>query len=248
MRIALFITCLGDNFLPRHGIAICKLLEHFGHEVSFPVAQTCCGQPFFNNGFHPEAASLALRMARVFEDYQWVVTPSASCAAMVRQHMPELFEAASAEAQQVQELAEKTFQFVEFLDSVLHVEIGGLGAKWQGRATYHPSCHLRTLGGDPCERFLSEIEGLDYRALPRSETCCGFGGSFAIKYPQISGAMVDDKLACIRSTAAETLVSNDPGCSITLATALAGSGGEISCVSFAEILAESLQLLPRTES
>ncbi len=260
MNVALFITCLTDNFYPRAGIAAVKVLERLGCTVSFPQAQTCCGQPMYNNGFHPEARDLARRMIAVFADAPYVVTPSASCAAMLRESYPHLLPGDPSAAA----LAAKTYEFAEFLARILKPDLRALGASWPGAATYHPSCHHRALGPDDhAQALMRQIDGLTFIPLDKAEQCCGFGGAFAIKYPQISAAMARDKAACIRAAGAPTAVCNDAGCTMNIAGACrrahASGGGRGSSggdagdalphfTTLAEIIAESLNLLPRSPS
>ena len=244
MTIALFITCLTDQFYPRSGIAVVKVLEHLGHRVVFPEAQTCCGQPMFNNGYHADARDLARRMIRVFGDYEAIVTPSASCAAMIRQHYPSLFVDGSDERSQAEAFAKKTYEFVEYLVKVHDIDLRALDVKWQGRATYHYSCHLRGLGvHDESEQLIGHVQGMEYQPLSQPQQCCGFGGTFAVKYPQISTAMVRDKVGDIRQTGARTLVCNEAGCSMNIAGACRRDGLDIRTKSLAEIIAEGLGLL-----
>lgn len=244
MTIALFITCLTENFYPRSGIAVAKVLEHLGHHVVFPQAQTCCGQPMYNNGYHDDARDLARRFIHVFDEFETIVTPSASCASMIREYYPSLFKAGTADRSGAEALAKKTYEFVEYLVRVQNIDLRSLGVKWEGSATYHSSCHLRALGmHDEPEQLISQIEGIDLRSLEHSEQCCGFGGSFAINYPQISAAMVCDKVADIKASGAETLVCNEAGCSMNIAGACQRQGVAINTKSLAEIIAEGLGLL-----
>ncbi len=244
MSIALFITCLTDQFYPRSGIAVVKVLEHLGHRVVYPEAQTCCGQPLFNNGYHADARDLARRMIRVFGQYETIVTPSASCAAMIRQHYPSLFASGSDERTEAEALAKNTYEFVEYLVKVQDVDLHALGVTWQGKATYHYSCHLRDLGtDDDSQHLIGQIQGMDYHPLSQPQQCCGFGGTFAVKYPQISTAMVRDKVEDIRATGAGTLVCNEAGCSMNIAGACRRDGLDIRTKSLAEIIAEGLGLL-----
>ncbi len=248
MRVALFVTCLADTFYPRNAIAVVKVLEKLGCTVDFPEAQTCCGQPMWNNGFHDETRKLARKMIEVFESADVIVTPSGSCAAMVRENYLEAFEnihdhdaLAKAKA-----LAAKTYEFVEFLVNVLKVDLASLGVKWDGKATYHYSCHLRGIGmTDEAVRVMKQIDGLEYVPLPKSDQCCGFGGTFAMKYPQISGAMVRDKVECIRGTKADYCVVNDAGCTMNMAGSAQRETCGVQFISLAEILAEGMGLLDR---
>ncbi len=251
MKVALFVTCLADAFFPRAGIATVKVLEHLGCEVTFPEAQTCCGQPMFNNGFHHEARNLARHMIQVFEDAACVVTPSGSCAAMVREHYAQLFKDEPDWHRRAEALEAKTYELVEFLVKVLKVDLRSLGARWPGRVTYHYSCHLRGLGiTDESIQLMRQIDGLEYVPLEKMEQCCGFGGTFAMKYPQISGQMVQDKVSAIAATAAPVVVVNDAGCTMNIAGACRRHAREegqdpdaLRFKSLAEVVAESLGLM-----
>ncbi len=244
MNVSLFITCLTDTFYPRVGAAVVKVLEHLGCRVDFPTAQTCCGQPMWNNGFRGDAAELAKRMIHVFENSKYVVTPSGSCAAMVRDYYGEMFEHDATWREPALDLVNKTYEFVEFLDKVMKVDLAELGVKWKGDVTYHYSCHLRGIGiTDEAIRLMEQIEGLTYRPMEKMDQCCGFGGTFAVKYPQISGAMVRDKVACIAATRAPTVISNDAGCSMNISGACRRKNMGVEFKSLAEVIAEGLGLL-----
>jgi L-lactate dehydrogenase complex protein LldE len=244
MKVTLFVTCLTDTFYPRTGMAVVKVLERLGCQVDFPQEQTCCGQPMFNNGFTEEARVLARRMVQVFEDSEYVVTPSGSCAAMIRDYYVDLLKDDHAYAAGAKALAGKTYEFYEFLLKVLKVDLRQLGARWPGKVTYHYSCHLRGIGvTDEAVRLIKQIDGLDYVPLPKAEQCCGFGGTFAMKYPQISGSLVRDKVACIKETAAPYVVSNDAGCTMNISGSCHREGVKVKFISLAEIIAESLGLL-----
>lgn len=246
MRVALFVTCLNDQFLPRPAQAMVALLEHLGHGVEFPDQQTCCGQPMFNNGFHDEARRLARRFFDVFDGFEAVVTPSGSCAAMLRKHYPALFEAGSEDLARAQDLAARSFEFLEFLQRKESAALDQMKPQWEGVVTWHEACHLRDLGrnGD-CERLLDRIRGLESRASEHREQCCGFGGTFAMAYPEISAGMVHDKVEAIRATGADTVVCNDGGCWLNIEGACERAGLDLRFVSAAEILAESLGLMER---
>lgn len=243
--VAFFVTCLADNFYPRGAIAAVRVLEHFGCRVEFPEAQTCCGQPMFNNGLEDAARDLARRMIAVFEPYAVVVTPSGSCAAMVREYYPSLFAAGSPERSTAERLAGRTYEFVEYLTRVLRVDFAALNLRWAGDVTYHWSCHLRGLHLAPAavEGILRQIEGCRYASLEKIEQCCGFGGTFAMKFADVSGAMVRDKVECIGRSGATRLVSNDAGCTMNIAGACRRQGVEVEPISIAEILAEALGLM-----
>jgi L-lactate dehydrogenase complex protein LldE len=245
MKVALFITCLTDSFYPRAGIAVVKVLEDLGCQVEFPAGQTCCGQPMYNNGMHDDARELARKMIGEFAACEHVVTPSGSCAAMVREYYPDLFDRGSSARAAAVAMADKTYEFVEFLSRVLKVDLASWGVKWPGSATYHYSCHLRGLGQtDEAERVIRAVGGLEYRPLEKKEQCCGFGGTFATKFPSISGALVRDKVECIRASGAETLICNDAGCAMNISGACRREGAPVRLISLAEVVAEGLGLLP----
>ena len=196
MRIALFVTCLADTLFPQAPRAVVEVLERLGHEVAFPEEQTCCGQMHFNSGYSEEGLALARRFERVFADADVVVSPSASCVGMVREHCSP-------------ELASRVFELAEFLVKRLGLE--DVGAYYPHRVTYHPTCHsLRMLRvGDKPLQLLRAVRGLDLVELPDAEVCCGFGGTFAAKFPMISTAMGEVKCASAFETGAEYIVSND---------------------------------------
>jgi len=242
-NIALFITCLNDQFYPAVGIAITKILEHLGCTVHFPAAQTCCGQPFFNNGFHPEAATLARKFVEDFENYDYIVTPSGSCCAMVRAHFPELLRDDHAYEHGLEHIIARTYEFVEFLDKILKVDLSKLSLPEPRTMTYHYTCHLRGIGVlDEGLRLLRQIGNVDFRPLEKTDQCCGFGGTFAVKYPAISGAIVEDKVSCIAATKASTVICNDAGCSMNIAGMCHRAGVETKVQHVAELIAEAMGL------
>ncbi len=250
MKIAFFITCLTDLYYPRSGIAAVKVLEHLGHTVEFPLQQTCCGQPMYNNGFHNDARDLAKRMIAVFELFDTVVTPSGSCAAMIREHYPSLFADDPVMLARANAFAAKTYEFSEFLANVLKVDLAATGVRWEGSVTYHVACHLRGLGlAGVAEGLLQSIPGIHFTPLPKSEQCCGFGGTFAVKYPQISKGMVEEKLACIEATKCPAVVCNEAGCCMNISGAHHRAHGNLGFrfTSLPEIIAEGLGLLERQE-
>jgi L-lactate dehydrogenase complex protein LldE len=241
LNVALFITCLTDQFYPQVGIAVTKILEHYGCHVSFPAAQTCCGQPFFNNGFHAEAADLARRMIGIFEGYDYVVTPSGSCCAMVREQYHELLHADPMFNAHMDKLVSRTYEFVEFLDKVLKVDLSKLTLPATTPITYHYTCHLRGIGvKDEGVRLLKQVGNVDFRPMEKTDQCCGFGGTFAVKYPAISGAIVDDKVKCIAKTEATTLICNDAGCSMNISGMCHREGVNVKTRHFAEVMAEAM--------
>src|SRR3954471_5083900 len=180
-NVALFISCLTDQFYPQVGVAVTKVLEHLGCDVEFPQSQTCCGQPFFNNGFHDDAQELARKFVREFEHYEYIVTPSGSCCAMVREHFPQLLKDDHAYERGMRYVASRTYDFIEFLDKVLHVDLSQLSLPAPQSVTYHYTCHLRGLGvTDQPVRLLRQMGNIDFRPLEKTDQCCGFGGTFAV--------------------------------------------------------------------
>ncbi|HEX4412841.1 MAG TPA: (Fe-S)-binding protein, partial [Lacipirellulaceae bacterium] len=172
-NVALFITCLTDQFYPHVGVAVTKILERFGCRVQFPAAQTCCGQPFFNNGFHDEARELAKRMMGVFEGYDYIVTPSGSCCAMVREQFHELFHEDPAWEKTMAKMVGRTYEFVEFLDKVLKVDLTKLSLPKTEPITYHYTCHLRSIGvKDEGVRLLKQLGNVDFRPMEKTDQCC----------------------------------------------------------------------------
>ncbi len=240
-QVALFITCLTDQFYPRVGVAVTKILEHFGWDVVFPPDQTCCGQPFYNNGLHPEAADLARRMIRIFQPYPYVVTPSGSCCAMVREHFPKLLANDPNWKSAAEKFAASTYEFVEFLDKVLHVDLSGLNLPAERTVTYHYTCHLRGIGAtDQSIRLLKQLGNLKFAPLEKSDQCCGFGGTFAVNYPHISGSIVQDKVQCIAQTQAQTVVCNDAGCTMNIAGMCNRQGVPTEVKHIAELISEAI--------
>jgi L-lactate dehydrogenase complex protein LldE len=230
------ITCLGDALYPRVGVAAVQVLRDLGVAVDFPAAQTCCGQPAYNSGFRDSARSTARAFLRAFAGSESVVSISGSCAAMVRDGFPDLFEGQPEEAE-ARALAARTYEFSEYLADVLGVE--SLPVAWRGRVTLHHSCHTRRLLGvvEQPERLLGMIDGLEYVPLAGAEQCCGFGGTFAVKMPQISTAMVDEKVDHILETGAELVVGLDASCLMNIEGRLRRRGSRLQVRHLAEVLA-----------
>lgn len=235
MKVSLLVTCLGDVLFPRVGTATVRLLRRLGVEVDFPTAQTCCGQPHFNSGYHDEARQLARHTIVTFAGSQQVVVPSGSCAAMVKREFPELLHEDPLWHARALDLAARTHELAMFLVHVLGVE--DVGARFPARATYHMACHLRALGvlGEP-ERLLRQVRDLELLPLERFDECCGFGGSFSVRYPGISGAMVNDKAAFIEQTAADVVIATDAGCLMNIGGCLRRRGGKVRTMHLAEVL------------
>jgi len=236
MEASLFITCLGDLFEPSIGVAMVRLLRKHGVALDFPEGQTCCGQPAFNTGNWDEARLVARRMMNVFEGSEYVVSPSASCTAMVREQFPVLFANEARELERARSLASRTYEFIEFLVKVLGVTEPN--ARFDGTLTYHYTCHQRALGlTEEAENLVRRIEGATYVPLERKEQCCGFGGAFAVKVSDVSGSMVNDKVDCIIRTGADAVVVNDTGCIMNIGGALRRRNVPIRVVHLARILA-----------
>jgi L-lactate dehydrogenase complex protein LldE len=243
-RVALLVTCLVDLFRPSVGFAAVKLLEAAGCTVEVPRAQTCCGQPAYNSGDRGNAKAIARQVIAAFAGYDYVVAPSGSCAGMVKIHYPELFADEPATLAQAQELAARTHELVSFLVDVRDMET--VAARWERRATYHDACSgLRELGvKQQPRRLLASVAGLQLAELPDAEVCCGFGGTFCIKYPEISDKMVGDKAADIAATGAEAVLAGDLGCLLNIAGKLARRGSPIEARHVAEVLAGMADELP----
>lgn len=239
MKISLFIPCFVDQFYPGAGIGMVKVLEKLGHEVDYPESQTCCGQPAFNSGLWGEARDVADAMLDAFRDAEVVVGVSGSCGAMMRVFYPELYHGRPREAE-AKALAAKTHEFSSFLVNVL--KVGDIGAEFPAKATFHDGCHgLRELGikREPRE-LLKHVRGLELIEMKEAETCCGFGGTFAVKFPEISTAMGEVKCASILETGADLVISNDSSCLMQIQGLLDRQGRPIRSMHLAEVLAHSL--------
>jgi len=212
MRVALFATCLIDSFRPSAGFATIKLLEDAGCTVEVPSAQTCCGQPAYNSGDLANARALARQVIETFIAYDYVVIPSGSCGGMLIKHYPALFTEDDEFRRQAENFAGRCYELVTFLHDVL--QLRRFPATYHGKVTYHDSCSsLReTQSSQKARALLKGIDGADFVELPDAEVCCGFGGTFAVKYPDISQRIVDDKIANIEKTTAPLLLSADLGC------------------------------------
>jgi L-lactate dehydrogenase complex protein LldE len=216
-RVGLFVTCLVDVFRPSVGFAAVKLLEDSGCVVEVPDAQTCCGQPAYNSGDRADTKDLAKRTIAAFEGFDYVVVPSGSCGGMIKEHYPELLADEPDWAHRAQHLAARTYELVSFLHDVRGLR--GVAARYDGTVTYHDSCSgLRELGVKQQPRaLLNSVAGLKLVELPGAEVCCGFGGTFCVKYPEISDKMVAAKTADIVATGADTLLAGDMGCLMNMA-------------------------------
>ena len=236
-RVGLFVTCLVDLFRPSVGFAAVKLLEQAGCRVEVPQAQTCCGQPAFNSGDDHHARQLAIQVLEFFEDFDYVVGPSGSCLGTIRCHYPEMFAGDAALLPRFEALAAKSHELIQFLVDVLGVE--SVEANFAQRVTYHDSCSsLRELGikAQP-RKLLSTVSGLELEEMQATDICCGFGGTFCVKYPDISARMAADKTATIEASGADVLLAGDLGCLLNLAGKLHREGSETRAYHVAEVLA-----------
>lgn len=236
-RVALFVTCLVDLFRPSIGFAALKLLEDAGCTVEVPQTQTCCGQPAYNSGDRRDTKTIARSVIAAFEGYDYLVAPSGSCAGMIRKHYPALFADEPAWQARAEALAAKSFELVSFLADVLGVN--AVAARFAGSVTYHDSCSgLRELGVQRQPRqLLRSVEGLELIELAEADVCCGFGGTFCVKYPDISNAIVEKKTARIAESGAGTLLAGDLGCLLNMAGKLKREGRPTKSRHVAEVLA-----------
>jgi L-lactate dehydrogenase complex protein LldE len=243
-RVGLFVTCLVDLHRPSVGFAAIRLLEQAGCQVEVPRAQTCCGQPAFNTGDRTTTRELAAAILETFGGFDYVVVPSGSCAGMLKIHLPHLFDDDPNLRARADSLATRVFELVSFLTDVLGV--APTPAPFAGTVTYHDSCAgLRELGvkAQP-RRLLNAIPGLTLREMTDPEVCCGFGGTFCVKYPEISTRMVSDKTRDIAATGADTLLAGDMGCLLNMAGRLKREGSAIKVRHVAEVLAGMTADLP----
>ncbi len=241
-RVALFVTCLADLLYPEVGESTVALLRDRGVEVDFPEGQTCCGQPPFNSGFEDDARQMARTLLDAFEGAEAVVSPSGSCTAMVRVYFPHLFHG-EPEEEQAKSLAARTYELSEFLVDVLGVE--RVEGSFPARVTYHDSCHgLRELRlASQGRKLLSGIEGLELVEMARPDACCGFGGTFSVRLPEMATAMADDKLDQAKATEADVLVAGDSGCLMHMAGRLSRTGSSLRPMHLAVLLAQARGLM-----
>ena len=239
MRVALFVTCVADTIAPETGRAVVAVLERLGIEVTFPAAQTCCGQMHVNSGHRDEALALARRFVSVFGGFEAVVSPSSSCVGAVRELYPTLArEAGDGRLErEVRALGERVFELSEFL--VRRLGVDDVGATFPYTVTYHPTCHSQrvTRVGDAPLRLLRAVRGLEFLELPEATECCGFGGTFAVKNADTSLAMLADKCGNIASTGADCCAAVDPSCLLHIGGGLSRRRSAVRVIHLAEILA-----------
>ena len=236
-RVGLFATCLVDLFRPSVGFASVKLLQDAGCEVHVPVAQTCCGQPTYNTGDRADTREIAEQVIEAFEGFDFIVAPSGSCAAMLKKHYPGLFKGNAAWEDRAQRFSDKCHELVSFLTDVMMVR--NTGAALDARVTYHDSCSgLRELGVQQQPRkLLAKVGGLELHEMKDSDVCCGFGGTFCVKYSDISNAIVTKKVGNIDASGADMLLAGDVGCLMNMAGKLKRLGSDVEVRHVAEVLA-----------
>ena len=237
-RVALMVTCLGDLFYPEVGVSVVRLLRRLGVAVDFPPGQTCCGLPLFNSGYHRQAAAVARHTAALFRNAEHVVVPSGSCAWMVKHEYPGLMPDARARAE-ARALAARTHELSQFLVHVLGR--AEFASAVPGRVTYHDSCHLlRGLREAQSPRtILARLRGVEVVELAGSDECCGFGGSFSVRLPEVSSAILEKKLASIEATGADCVVACDAGCLMQIGGGLHRRGSRVRALHLAELLDSS---------
>jgi L-lactate dehydrogenase complex protein LldE len=235
--VALFVTCIVDQLFPDVGMAMASVLERAGCTLTFLQDQTCCGQPAFNSGYREEARRVARHFLSVFRDSEYIVVPSGSCTSMVTHHYDELFHDEPQVREEARRIGSRVWEFSQFLLEVLRTD--NFGARLNAVATYHDSCHaLRELKiKQGPRRLLSHVDGLELREMDIAEECCGFGGTFSIKFPEISGGMVRTKIDSIMRTGADLVVSIDSSCLMQIEGAIRRAGAPIRTMHLAEVLA-----------
>jgi len=236
-KAQLFITCLSEQFYTKTLQNMIWLLEQLGVELIFPPEQTCCGQPLFNNGFEKKTRKVALNFIRAFaKSNAPIVGPSGSCISMVRHHYPELFPVGTPEHALARDIADRTYEFTEYLVNVLKVT--DLGAVYPHKVTYHASCHyFRELGlKTEAKTLMNAVKGLVFLPLNEEETCCGFGGAFSVTYPEVSRSMMENKVRNIIASGADTLVVSEPGCLMNIAGGLHKAGSNIRAMHIIDLL------------
>jgi L-lactate dehydrogenase complex protein LldE len=236
MRASLFIPCLVDTLVPEVGEATAQVLSRLGVSLEYPQDQTCCGQPAYNSGYWDDARRVARQFLRAFDDSETIVSPSGSCVSMVRNHYQRLFADDPSELEKARAIGERTFELTEFL--VNRLGVTDVGASFTGKATFHDSCHLnRELGiKDEPRALIQSVEGLELIEMQDSDRCCGFGGTFSVKFPELSAAMARRKVERIKESGADTVVMCDPGCLIQMRGYIHRQGVEVKAMHIVEVL------------
>ena len=246
VRASLFVTCIVDQLYPEVGESTVRVLDRLGVDLDFPEGQTCCGQPAFNSGFWTDAKPLAKRTLRLLAGSRYVVVPSGSCAGMLRVFYGELLRDEPELLEEWRSLVPRVFELSEFIVDVLGVtdfaRFASAETAGDRKVTYHQACHLaRELGVVRQPRALIEsLPGVSLVEMEKADECCGFGGTFAVKYPEVSAAMMDDKIGCIRAAGAETVVACDSGCLMHLAGGMEAQGRPVRTAHLAELLDQAL--------
>ena len=238
MKVSLFVTCLVDQIFPQVGLSAVKVLEKLGVEVEFDPRQTCCGQPAFNSGYMEEARQVARNFIDVYENSQLIVVPSGSCCTMVKAFLAELFEEGSREYEKAQQIAKRTYELSDFLISVLGVQ--ETGAHFPEAVTYHDSCHLlRELGiFEQPRQLIRAVKGIDFREMQNSTRCCGFGGTFSVKFADLSAAIGEEKVEWIRDSGVSYVIANDVSCLMHIDGLLRRSKIPVQTMHLAELLGQ----------
>lgn len=236
-KVSLFIQCLVDTIFPEAGKAMLTVFDRLGVAYDYPREQTCCGQPAYNSGYRKDAAVAAKHFIEVFANAEVIVCPSGSCAHMVRHHYPELFADDPEMQERARAVAERTYEFTQYL--VDQLQVTDVGANYRSKVTYHDSCHLtRGLGISAQPRnLLTNVQGLELIEMKNSDTCCGFGGTFSVNYPDISTAMVDEKIENILATGAEIVTGCDVSCLMNIGGRLSRRGERVTTLHIAQLLA-----------
>jgi L-lactate dehydrogenase complex protein LldE len=238
LRVALFVPCYVDLIYPEVGVSVVRVLRRLGVDVIYPEGQTCCGQPAFNSGFFDEARTVGRHFLDVFEGerFDYIVCPSGSCTTMVSHYYPFVFKDLPDERERSEILAERVREFSDFLVNVMGVKV--VGARLEGKAVFHCGCHQRRELGvlDEPRGLLSNVEGLDLVDWENEELCCGFGGTFAVKMPDVSTAMADEKIKALEKSGADTLISGDSSCLMHLEGRLKRTGRDTRVLHLAQVL------------
>ena len=241
MKASLFVTCIADNFFPKVGESVVKILKKGGVVLDFPDEQTCCGQPAFNAGYWDEAREVAKGLIKAFEKSEYVVSPSGSCVAMIKEDYPQLFAGDGLWESRMRELGNKTYEFTQFLVNVLKVE--DIGCRRKVKAVYHPSCHATRLLGIKEEplRLLNNIKELELLDLPHADQCCGFGGTFSVKMAAVSEEIVEEKVRNILQSGADIVTGVDLGCLMNIGGRMEHQGHPVQAIHIAQLLAEGME-------
>ncbi len=239
-NVTLFVQCLVDGLYPEVGEAMVTIFNKLGISINCPLDQTCCGQPAFNAGYRKAARVAARHFIEIFEDSESIVCPSGSCVSMVKNHYPELFKGSPKWLERAVRVGRKTFEFSQYLVDILKVE--DVGARFEGTVTYHDSCHLlRGLGvADQPRRLIRNIEKAELIEMKDSDRCCGFGGTFSVKYPVISTAMVDEKISNILASGADAVTGCDISCLMNIQGRLSRIGSRVKTLHIAQLLAQGI--------